>query len=126
MEKGVTTHSSILAWRIPWTEESGGYSPCGRKESDTIERLTDTHTHRLGLGWGEDLGYQWIKGQREAKKTGDQAPVEKVGALGGIHRFLWGESHPGPSGQQGMKPQELGVSCFQKQQQTLNSEAEYE
>ena len=24
LEKGMTTHSSILAWRIPWTEESGG------------------------------------------------------------------------------------------------------
>ena len=26
LEKGMATHSSILAWRIPWTEESGGYS----------------------------------------------------------------------------------------------------
>ena len=34
MEKGVVTHSSILAWRIPRTEEPG---PLGRKESDTTE-----------------------------------------------------------------------------------------
>ena len=27
--KGMATHSSILAWRIPWTEEPGGYSPWG-------------------------------------------------------------------------------------------------
>ena len=28
LEKGMATHSSILSWRIPWTEESGGlYSP---------------------------------------------------------------------------------------------------
>ena len=27
MEKGMATHSGILAWRIPWTEEPGGYSP---------------------------------------------------------------------------------------------------
>ena len=27
LEKGVATHSSILAWRIPWTEEPGGHSP---------------------------------------------------------------------------------------------------
>ena len=26
-EKGMATHSSILAWRIPWTEEPGRYSP---------------------------------------------------------------------------------------------------
>ena len=24
LEEGVATHSSVLAWRIPWTEESGG------------------------------------------------------------------------------------------------------
>ena len=34
------THSSILAWRIPWTEElRAGYYPWGRKESGTTERL---------------------------------------------------------------------------------------
>jgi len=37
LEKGMATHSSILAWRIPWTEEPGVYSPWGHKESDTIE-----------------------------------------------------------------------------------------
>ena len=29
LEKGVATHSSILAWRIPWTEESGGLQSLG-------------------------------------------------------------------------------------------------
>ena len=29
LEKEMTTHSSILAWRIPWTEESGGLQPKG-------------------------------------------------------------------------------------------------
>ena len=38
LEKGMATHSSILAWRIPWTEEPGGlYSPWCRKELDTTE-----------------------------------------------------------------------------------------
>ena len=41
-EKGMATHSSILAWRIPWTEESGGCGPRGRKELDTTEQLTHT------------------------------------------------------------------------------------
>ena len=40
----MATHSSILAGRIPWTEEPGGYSPCGRKESDMTERLTFLHS----------------------------------------------------------------------------------
>ena len=39
LEKEMATHSSILAWRIPWTEELGGLQPTGRKESDTTERL---------------------------------------------------------------------------------------
>ena len=30
----MATHSSILAWRIPWTEELGGLQSMGRKESD--------------------------------------------------------------------------------------------
>ena len=34
LEKGMATHSSLLAWRIPWTEEAGGYSSWGHTESD--------------------------------------------------------------------------------------------
>jgi len=36
----MATHSSILDWRIPWTEEPGGCRPWGHKESDTTEPLT--------------------------------------------------------------------------------------
>ena len=39
LEEEMATHSSILAWRIPWTEEPDGYSPWGCKESDTTEQL---------------------------------------------------------------------------------------
>ena len=35
----MTTHSSIVAWRISWTEEFGGLSPWGRKELDTTEAM---------------------------------------------------------------------------------------
>ena len=35
LEKGMATHSGILAWRIPRTEEPVGYSPWDHKESDT-------------------------------------------------------------------------------------------
>ena len=42
LEKHMATHSSILAWRIPWTEESAGLQSMGRKESDTTEWLTHT------------------------------------------------------------------------------------
>ena len=38
LEKRMATHSSILAWRIPWTERSlAGYSPWGHKELDMTE-----------------------------------------------------------------------------------------
>ena len=39
LEKEMATHSSILAWRIPWMEELGGAIVHGSKESDTTERL---------------------------------------------------------------------------------------
>ena len=29
LEKGMATHSSILVWKIPWTEEPGGLQPMG-------------------------------------------------------------------------------------------------
>ena len=38
LEKEMATHSNILAWKIPWTEElTTGYSPWGPKESDARE-----------------------------------------------------------------------------------------
>ena len=40
LEKGMVTHSSILAWRISRTEEPGGLESLGLQESDTTERLT--------------------------------------------------------------------------------------
>ena len=35
LEEGMTTHSSILAWRIPWTEEPGGLQSMGITKSQT-------------------------------------------------------------------------------------------
>ena len=40
LEKGIATHSGILAWRIPWTEKPGSLQSMGHKESDTNEQLT--------------------------------------------------------------------------------------
>ena len=37
LEKGAATHSTILVWRNPWTEEPGGLQFMGSKESDTTE-----------------------------------------------------------------------------------------
>ena len=45
----MATHSSVLAWKIPWTEKPGGLNPWGCKESDMTEWLTQTHTHNSWL-----------------------------------------------------------------------------
>ena len=52
LEEGRATHSSIIAWAIPWIEEPGGLHPLGRKQcdqtiwpqSDMTERLTAMQT----------------------------------------------------------------------------------
>ena len=35
LEKGMATHSGILAWEIPWTEEPDGLQSMGSQDSDT-------------------------------------------------------------------------------------------
>ena len=39
----MATHSSILAWKMPWTERTLGYSPCDYKELNTTEYSTQIH-----------------------------------------------------------------------------------
>ena len=51
----MATHSSILAWRIPWTEELGGLQSTGCKESDTTEQLHFTSL-LIFVGVGNELG----------------------------------------------------------------------
>ena len=40
LEEGMATHSSILAWKIPWAEDPGGLQSMGCKELDMIEQLS--------------------------------------------------------------------------------------
>ena len=44
LEKEMATHSSILAWRIPWTEEPGRLQSLGSQRV-RHDRATNTHTH---------------------------------------------------------------------------------
>ena len=44
LEKGIATHSSILAWKIPWTEEPGGLQSMGSQKSQTRLKQLSTHT----------------------------------------------------------------------------------
>ena len=53
MEKEMATHSSILAWRSPWTEKPGRLRSKGSQESNTTWRLN--HHHQMCLETGEHL-----------------------------------------------------------------------
>ena len=43
LEEGMATHSTILAWKIPRTEESGGLQSLGLQRSQTQQKLLSTH-----------------------------------------------------------------------------------
>ena len=59
LEEEMATHSSILAWRIPWTEEPGGLQSMGLQKSGTgpvsacvcMHTHTHTHAHWNPLTW---------------------------------------------------------------------------
>ena len=46
LEKGMASHSSTLAWRMPQTEETDGLQSQGRKESDMTEQVTHKRARR--------------------------------------------------------------------------------
>ena len=58
LEKDMAAHSSILAWRIPWTEEPGGLHPWGHREY-TAEVTPRTRMYNVprALSLGSDLEY---------------------------------------------------------------------
>ena len=54
LEKRIATHSGILAWRIPWTEESGGLQSMGLHSQTGLKGLSTAHLQALrGQLWGE-------------------------------------------------------------------------
>ena len=78
----MTTHSSILAWKIPWTEELGGLQSMGRKESDTTEQLHFT----LAPTFWTSLVAQTVKNlstmqETQVRSLGREVPLEKAMAL---------------------------------------------
>ena len=87
LEEGMATHSSILTWRIPWTEESG------RLQSMVLQRVrhhwaTDTFTFTCeispcGSGGGN---FTWFK--RWKYDPGIMIPWAWGGAQGGVHGLV--------------------------------------
>ena len=63
----MATHSSTLAWKIPWTEEPGRLQSGGRKESDTTEGL---HFHFLLSRTGEGSGSRvFLPGESQGRRS---------------------------------------------------------
>ena len=70
LEKEMATHSSVLAWEIPWTRSLEGYSPWGLKESDTTEWLsTHTDLQILLSSLGEGGHYRTCLGLQSLLRT---------------------------------------------------------
>ena len=79
LEKAMATHSSILAWRIPWMEELGGLQSTGRKELDTTEQL---HFHfHLRRGSWEVQVYSYSIRSTDDRQPGLETGVGRGGGL---------------------------------------------
>ena len=67
-EEETATHSRILAWRIPGTEEPGGLQSGGLQESDTTEAAEHKLMREAGLGspvgWMDLHPHGWAQGER--------------------------------------------------------------
>ena len=50
LEKEMATHSSILAWKIPWAEEPAGYHPWGLRQLNRTEQLSTWSSYYIHTG----------------------------------------------------------------------------
>ena len=80
----MATHSSILAWRIPWSEEPGRVQSMGSQESDMTEQLIHTHTHT-------HTRYLWTFPGGSAVKN-LSAKAGNTGSIPGMGRSPGGEN----------------------------------
>ena len=77
LKKKMETRSSILAWRIPWTEKSLGYSPCGCKERKPGARISPS------VSLGTDLNQTLVL---EPIKQSEVSQMEKTNILTNIYK----------------------------------------
>ena len=47
LKKGMATHSRVLAWRIPWTEEPGGLQSMGSRRAGRTEKRIPSLSYKL-------------------------------------------------------------------------------
>ena len=126
LKEGMATHSSILAWRISWTEEPGGLQSIGSQSQPQLKRLTHTHTHAHAQSGTEHCCFKvlqeqlpfisqlpprrWVTLAHRAKESSREGKSEmptgaqwaEPPALLGSTAGGWGRSPPGsipyPSG----------------------------
>ena len=92
----MATHSSTLAWKIPWTEEPGGLQSMGHEESDTTEQLPFHFSLScIGEGNGNPLQCSCLENPRDE------------GSLVGCR--LWGHTES-----------DTTEATWQQQQQAIN------
>ena len=86
----MATHSSFLAWEIPWTEEPGGSMGC--KELDTTQQLS-MHTFSNKLCDGTLLPLAFIEGRwGDVKEAGLFCMRKELTSVGG-QRGIWNTYH---------------------------------
>ena len=68
LENGMATHSSILVWEIPWTEEPGGLRSLW-SERVGHNSATNTHFKQLDSVWGASLMAQQVKNMPAMQET---------------------------------------------------------
>ena len=73
LEKGMATHTSIPAWRIPWTKKPGGLQTTGLLKSQT--RLSDYHFHSPCLEYHPSLSSNGLR----VRKPIENSRFRKVG-----------------------------------------------
>ena len=103
----MATHSSTLAWKIPWMEEPGRLQPMGLEESDTTERL---HFHFslscIGEGNGNPLQCSCLENPRDGG-----AWWAAIYGVAQSRTRLKGLSSSSSSSEKGKSESEVAQSC---------------
>ena len=90
LEKEMVTHSSILAWRIPWTEESGRLQSMGSQESDMTWRLNHQTTTTKVQYWFRGLFPNMLYEEAEFTIKYDYSPLRRrPGFDPWIRKIFW-------------------------------------
>ena len=70
LEEGMATHSSLLSWRIPWTEEPGGLQSTGSQSRTRLKQLSSSSSSKSKLDHhGAYQVVQWMKNSPVVEET---------------------------------------------------------